>query len=96
MGVRSSRIRRFSNRRYPYAHYESDSHYYAVQNEGIRSLIYLMEFTMGTQQKIHAAVLDGLGHTPRYESFPAPIADDGEAVVTVTVTASKPSDHVMA
>jgi hypothetical protein len=27
---------------------------------------------MGTQQMIHAAVLHGLGQTPRYEPFPAP------------------------
>jgi NADPH:quinone reductase-like Zn-dependent oxidoreductase len=50
---------------------------------------------MGTQQ-IHAAVLHGIGQTPRYESFPAPVAGDGEAVVTVTAAALKPSDRLMA
>jgi hypothetical protein len=39
---------------------------------------------MKRQQMMHAAVLHGLGQTPRYESFPAPLATDGEAVVTVT------------
>jgi hypothetical protein len=39
---------------------------------------------MKSQQMMHAAVLRGLGETPRYESFPAPLAGDGEAVVTVT------------
>ena len=29
---------------------------------------------MGTQQMIHAAVLHGIGQTPRYEPFPAPVA----------------------
>jgi hypothetical protein len=29
---------------------------------------------MGTQQTIHAAVLHGIGQTPRYEPFPAPAA----------------------
>jgi hypothetical protein len=38
---------------------------------------------MGGQQ-IHAAVLHGIGQTPRYEPFPAPVAGDDEAVVTVT------------
>jgi hypothetical protein len=50
---------------------------------------------MGTRQ-IHAAVLHGIGQTPRYESFPAPAAGDGEAVVTVTAAALKPSDRLMA
>jgi NADPH:quinone reductase-like Zn-dependent oxidoreductase len=50
---------------------------------------------MGTQQ-IHAAVLHGIGQTPRYERFPAPVAGDGEAVVTVTAAALKPSDRLMA
>jgi NADPH:quinone reductase-like Zn-dependent oxidoreductase len=50
---------------------------------------------MGTQQ-IHAAVLHGIGQTPRYERFPAPMAGDGEAVVTVTAAALKPSDRLMA
>jgi hypothetical protein len=51
---------------------------------------------MGTQQMIHAAVLHGIGQTPRYEPFPAPVAADGEAVVTVTAAALKPSDRWMA
>ena len=29
---------------------------------------------MGTQQTIHAAVLHGIGQTPRYEPFQAPAA----------------------
>jgi NADPH:quinone reductase-like Zn-dependent oxidoreductase len=52
--------------------------------------------TMGTQQMIHAAVLHGIGQTPRYEPFPAPVAGDGEAVLTVTAAALKPSDRWMA
>jgi len=51
---------------------------------------------MGTQQMIHAAVLHGIGETPRYEPFPAPVAGDGEAVLTVTAAALKPSDRWMA
>jgi NADPH2:quinone reductase len=50
---------------------------------------------MGSQQ-IHAAVLHGLGETPRYEEFPAPVAGEGETVVTVTAAALKPSDRWMA
>ena len=50
---------------------------------------------MSTQQ-IHAAVLHGIGDTPRYELFPAPAAGDEEAVVTVTAAALKPSDRLMA
>jgi NADPH2:quinone reductase len=45
---------------------------------------------------MRAAVLHALGGTPRYESFPAPLASDGEAVVTVTAAALKPSDRWMA
>jgi NADPH:quinone reductase-like Zn-dependent oxidoreductase len=41
-------------------------------------------------------VLHGIGQTPRYEPFPAPVAGDGEAVVTVTAAALKPSDRFMA
>jgi D-arabinose 1-dehydrogenase-like Zn-dependent alcohol dehydrogenase len=37
-----------------------------------------------------------IGETPRYEPFPAPLAGDGEAVVTVTAAALKPSDRWMA
>jgi NADPH:quinone reductase-like Zn-dependent oxidoreductase len=48
---------------------------------------------MGTQRTIQAAVLHGIGQTPRYEPFPAPVAGDGEAVVTVTAAALKPSDR---
>jgi NADPH2:quinone reductase len=52
---------------------------------------------MATQQMIHAAVLHGIGQTPRYEPFPAPrAARDGDAVVTVTAAALKPSDRWMA
>jgi NADPH:quinone reductase-like Zn-dependent oxidoreductase len=51
---------------------------------------------MGAQQMIHAAVLHGIGQTPRYEPFPAPLAGDGEAIVTVTAAALKPSDRLMA
>jgi NADPH:quinone reductase-like Zn-dependent oxidoreductase len=51
---------------------------------------------MMTTQQIHAAVLHGIGQTPRYEPFPAPVAGDGEAVVTVTAAALKPSDRWMA
>jgi NADPH:quinone reductase-like Zn-dependent oxidoreductase len=54
-----------------------------------------MEDVMGAQQ-MHAAVLHGIGQTPRYESFPAPEAGDGEAVVTVAAAALKPSDRLMA
>ena len=45
---------------------------------------------------IHAAVLHGIGQTPRYELFPAPVAGAGETVVTVTAAALKPSDRLMA
>jgi NADPH2:quinone reductase len=48
------------------------------------------------KQEIHAAVLHGTGQAPRYELFPAPVAGDGEAVVTVTAAALKPSDRLMA
>jgi NADPH:quinone reductase-like Zn-dependent oxidoreductase len=54
-----------------------------------------MELAMGAQQ-MHAAVLSGIGETPRYEPFPVPVAGDGEAVVTVTAAALKPSDRLMA
>jgi hypothetical protein len=47
-------------------------------------------------QEIRAAVLHGTGRVPRYETFPAPAAGDGEAVVTVTAAALKPSDRLMA
>jgi len=50
---------------------------------------------MGSLQ-MHAAVLHGTGQVPRYELFPAPVAGDGEAVVTVTAAALKPSDRWMA
>ncbi|MFD1544904.1 quinone oxidoreductase family protein [Nonomuraea guangzhouensis] len=50
---------------------------------------------MNTQQ-IHGAVLHGIGQTPRYEPFPAPVAGDDEAVLTVTAAALKPSDRAMA
>jgi NADPH:quinone reductase-like Zn-dependent oxidoreductase len=54
-----------------------------------------MEFAMGAQQ-MHAAVLHRVGETPRYEPFPVPVAGGGEAVVTVTAAALKPSDRLMA
>jgi NADPH:quinone reductase-like Zn-dependent oxidoreductase len=47
-------------------------------------------------QQMHAAVLHGIGQTPRYEPFPAPVAGDGEVVVTVAAAALKPSDRLMA
>jgi NADPH:quinone reductase-like Zn-dependent oxidoreductase len=50
---------------------------------------------MGTQH-IHAAVLHGIGQTPRYETFPAPAAGDGAVVITVAAAALKPSDRWMA
>jgi NADPH:quinone reductase-like Zn-dependent oxidoreductase len=49
-----------------------------------------------TRPQIRAAVLHGIGQTPRYEPFPAPVPGDGEAVVTVTAAALKPSDRLMA
>jgi NADPH:quinone reductase-like Zn-dependent oxidoreductase len=54
-----------------------------------------LEAPMNTHH-IHAAVLHGIGETPRYELFPAPVAGDDEAVVTVTAAALKPSDRLMA
>jgi NADPH:quinone reductase-like Zn-dependent oxidoreductase len=45
---------------------------------------------------MHAAVLGAAGQVPRYRSFPAPQAGAGEAVVTVTAAALKPSDRLMA
>jgi NADPH:quinone reductase-like Zn-dependent oxidoreductase len=47
-------------------------------------------------QRMHAAVLHGIGQRPRYETFPAPEAGHGEAVVTVGAAAVKPSDRWMA
>jgi NADPH:quinone reductase-like Zn-dependent oxidoreductase len=47
-------------------------------------------------QQMHAAVLHGIGQTPRYEPFPAPVAGDGEEVVAVAAAALKPSDRFMA
>jgi NADPH:quinone reductase-like Zn-dependent oxidoreductase len=54
-----------------------------------------MEDAMVAQQ-MHAAVLHGIGQTPRYEPFPAPEAGNGQAVVTVAAAALKPSDRLMA
>ena len=51
---------------------------------------------MMNNQQIQAAVLHGIAQTPRYEPFAAPVARDGEAVVTVTAAALKPSDRRMA
>jgi NADPH:quinone reductase-like Zn-dependent oxidoreductase len=45
---------------------------------------------------MYAAVLDAIGQTPRYGTFPEPVAGEGEAVVTVTAAALKPSDRLMA
>ena len=47
-------------------------------------------------QQMRAAVLHKVGETPRYEPFPVPVAGNGEAVVTVTAAALKPSDRLMA
>jgi NADPH:quinone reductase-like Zn-dependent oxidoreductase len=52
--------------------------------------------TLMAAQDMHAAVLHGIGETPRYEAFPAPVAGDGEVVVTVAAAALKPSDRLMA
>ena len=41
-------------------------------------------------------MLHGIGEAPCYEPFPVPVAGDGEAVVTVTAAALKPSDRLMA
>ena len=41
-------------------------------------------------------MLHRVGETPRYQPFPVPVAGDGEAVVTVTAAALKPSDRLMA
>lgn len=51
---------------------------------------------MAAKQTIHAAVLHGLGQTPRYQRFPGPVASEDEVVVTVTAAALKPSDRLMA
>jgi NADPH:quinone reductase-like Zn-dependent oxidoreductase len=51
---------------------------------------------MMSAPQMHAAVLHGIGEVPRYEAFPVPVAGDGEAVVTVTAAALKPSDRLMA
>jgi NADPH2:quinone reductase len=45
---------------------------------------------------INAAVLHAIGQPPRYEAFPAPESGEGEAIVTVTAAALKPSDRLMA
>ncbi|MWA01077.1 zinc-binding dehydrogenase [Actinomadura sp. LD22] len=42
---------------------------------------------------MRAAILHGIGEAPRYGSFPAPVAGEGEAVVTVTAAALKPFDR---
>lgn len=55
----------------------------------------LIRAIMG-KKHIHAAVLHGIGQAPRYELFPAPVAGDGEVVVTVAAAALKPSDRWMA
>ncbi len=51
---------------------------------------------MMNNQQIQAAVLHGVAQTLRYEPFAAPVARDGEAVVTVTAAVLKPSDRRMA
>jgi NADPH:quinone reductase-like Zn-dependent oxidoreductase len=45
---------------------------------------------------MHAAVLHGLGESPRYEQFSEPVAGDGEAIVHVRAAALKPVDRQMA
>ncbi|MEV6108821.1 zinc-binding alcohol dehydrogenase family protein [Streptomyces sp. NPDC051940] len=45
---------------------------------------------------MRAAVLHKLGETPRYETFPEPVAGQGEAVVEVLAAALKPIDRWMA
>jgi NADPH2:quinone reductase len=55
-----------------------------------------MERTDERIEHMHAAVLHEIGQPPRYELFPAPVAGPGEAVVTVTAAALKPSDRLMA
>lgn len=45
---------------------------------------------------MHAAVLHGLGQTPRYERFTTPVPSADEVVVTVSAAALKPSDRWMA
>ena len=47
-------------------------------------------------QPVHAAVLHGIGGTPRHETFATPVAGEGEEVVTVTAAALKPYDLWMA
>lgn len=47
-------------------------------------------------EQMRAAVLYGVGQTPRYEGFPVPVAGDGQTVVAVTAAALKPSDRWMA
>lgn len=47
-------------------------------------------------RQINAAVLHGIGETPRYERFPAPVPGAGDEVVAVTAAALKPSDRWMA
>ncbi|MFD0689478.1 quinone oxidoreductase family protein [Actinomadura fibrosa] len=49
-----------------------------------------------TARHVRAAVLHGLGQVPRYGVLPEPVAGEGEAVVTVTAAALKPSDRAMA
>ncbi len=45
---------------------------------------------------MYAAVLHGLGESPRYEEFAEPIAGEGEAVIQVRAAALKPVDRQMA
>lgn len=45
---------------------------------------------------MHAAVLHAFGKPPRYESFPEPVAGDGEVLVQVRAAALKPVDKQVA
>jgi len=52
--------------------------------------------TPAMTDQMYAAMLDRAGQAPRYELFPEPVPTAGEAVVTVTAAALKPSDRLMA
>ena len=49
-----------------------------------------------SKEQINAAVLHGLGETPRCEPFAAPAGDDQTAVVTVAAAALKSADRWLA
>jgi NADPH:quinone reductase-like Zn-dependent oxidoreductase len=48
------------------------------------------------KRHMYAAVLHGIGRTPRCETFPVPDAGPDEALLTVAAAALKPSDRLMA